>query len=66
MNKQIMKKIEKELKKENSICIIYRPTLEECDYLYSKGISVTKQNVSMPSMFLINHFTIYDFYTYTK
>lgn len=66
MNMEIMKKIEKELKREKSICIIYRPTLEECDYLYSKGISVTKQDHVMPSMFLIDQSFIYDFYTYTK
>lgn len=37
-----LKKIEKELRKNDMVGITFNPTLEECDYLLSKGYSVTK------------------------
>ena len=44
MNKKNIKKILKELKKNNEITISYCPTLEECDYLFSNGVNVTMVN----------------------
>ena len=42
MRKEMMKKIKKELKKENLVGVTFLPTLEECDYLYKNNITTTK------------------------
>lgn len=45
MDKEYLKKLIKEtknhLKNELNVKFRYEPTLEECDYLFSKGINVT-------------------------
>lgn len=46
MNKKKMKIIEKEIKKDDLVGVTYQPTLEECDYLYSKGIATTKSMIT--------------------
>lgn len=32
------------LKKDKDVSLRLNPTLEECDYIYSKGLNVTKDN----------------------
>ncbi len=44
MNKNVIKKILKELRKNNEITISYCPSLEECDYLYNQGVNVIMVN----------------------
>lgn len=42
MRKEILRKIKKELKKGNLTGVIFNPTLEECDYLYTYNITSTR------------------------
>ena len=46
MNKDMMKKIKTVLRKSDLIGVSYQPTLEECDYLFSQGISTTTKTVA--------------------
>ncbi len=42
MRKEALRNIIKNLKKDGHITISFEPTLEECDYLASKNIAITK------------------------
>ena len=48
MNKKelrnIIKGIKGYLKNDESVSLRFNPTLEDCDYLYSKGLNITRDN----------------------
>lgn len=50
MRKELLKKIEKTCKKGNITGVTLNPTLEECDYLYSRNITSTKSTTSRSSI----------------
>lgn len=65
MNKETLKFIVKEIKKENPLTIRYEPTLEEIEYLQSKNISVY-YNPKYIARLICDGYTQYDFFTYIQ
>ena len=67
MKKEYLNKLIKEVKKEKAnVKFRYEPTLEECDYLFSKGISVTNGHLEKFDSLLTNIPFYLDFILYGK
>lgn len=54
MRKQMMRKIVKELKKDNLVGVSFMPTLEECYYLYEKNNVISLKSFSKRNSFVNN------------
>lgn len=65
MRKDSLRKIEKMVKKDNLKGITFNPTLEECDYLNSKGIDITKSNLKRKCL-LIDRSYVVDTFDFVK
>ena len=51
MRKKELNNLLKLLKKENQVNgIRFNPTLEECEYLHSKGVDITKDTIFRPGL----------------
>lgn len=66
MNKKYLNQLIKRVKKESDIKLRYEPTLEECDYLFSKGINVTNGHLVKFDSELTNIPFYLDFMLYGK
>ena len=66
MNKKYLNQLIKKVKKESDIKLRYEPTLEECDYLFSKGISVTNGHLEKFDSLLTNIPFYLDFILYGR
>lgn len=60
MRKESLKNILKEVKKgkDDMIGLTFNPTLEECDYLSSKNVAITKSQVSRQGLVSDYYYTV--------